>query len=105
MPAAAGSNPTLAVPVAMLAGQLRGQAWAARRLGECWLRVPEHPLMPAAVQDVVARALGDSSLRIARWDAESASYVDVDGEPLILQAAMGSVPSHRSCEAAGPSRR
>jgi signal transduction histidine kinase len=75
---------TLAVPAAILAGQLRGSANAARRLGELWLRGPEYPVTPAAVQDMVARALGDPSLRIAMWHPDDATYVDVRGGHVTL---------------------
>jgi signal transduction histidine kinase len=80
---------TLAVPGAILAGQLRSNAYAARSLGEFWLRVPEHPLNPAAIQDMVARALGDPSLRIAMWQPDDATYVDINSEHVQLPPADG----------------
>jgi|SRR5947209_14314588 len=58
---------TLAVPIAILAGQLRGHAFAARSLGEVWLRAPEHPLTPAIVQELISHAVGRPGLRIAVW--------------------------------------
>lgn len=73
---------TLAVPFAMLAGQLRGHASAARSLRELWFRANQHPPTPRRVQDVVRRALGDPRLAIAVWDPDDATYVDVNGQPV-----------------------
>lgn len=75
---------TLAVPFAMLAGQLRSHAFAATSLGQLWLRAGAQPMTPATVQDLIGDALGDPTLRIAVWDPEMATYVGVGGESVAL---------------------
>ena len=75
---------TVAVPFAMLAGQFRSHAFAARSLGQFWLRASAEPMTPGAVQDVIGDALGDPTLRVAVWDPESATYVGVGGDPVAL---------------------
>ena len=75
---------TLALPVAMLVGQLRGDVFAARSLGQIAVRANGQPLTPAAVQKVIGDALGDSTITLALWAPDSAGYVDVYGAPLEL---------------------
>lgn len=73
---------TLAVPFAMLAGQVRGHSFAAVPSSELVVRASRYPTTPAAVEKMVGSALGDPGLRIAVWDSEAATYVDVDGAPI-----------------------
>jgi signal transduction histidine kinase len=73
---------TLAVPVAMLVGQVRGEVFAARSLGQLALRASGERLTPADVQNMIRDALDDSMLTLALWDAERAEYIDVDGVPV-----------------------
>jgi len=73
----------LAGPLAMLLGQVWGDRFAAISLGQIAVRARDRPLTPSAVQDVLADALGDSTVTLALWDGVS-GYVDVDGEPVEL---------------------
>lgn len=67
------------VPLAFLAGLIRARL---RRAAMTGLMVDLGRLPPAReVQDALARALGDPTLRLAYWDAEAQRYVDLDGEP------------------------
>jgi signal transduction histidine kinase len=75
---------TLAVPVAMLIGQVRGDMFAAKSLGQLALRASGERLTPAAVQKMIADALDDPTLRLALWDPERADYIDVEGAPVEL---------------------
>jgi len=70
---------TLAVPVAMLVGQLRGDVFAAKSLGLLALRGSGEQFTPADVQKMIGDALGDSSLTLSLWDPDHADYVDIDG--------------------------
>jgi signal transduction histidine kinase len=75
---------SLALPVAILLGQVRGDVFAAMSLGRIAVRANGKPLTPAAVQKVIGDALGDSTIALALWAPERAGYVDVDGAPLEL---------------------
>lgn len=72
---------TLAVPFAMLAGQMRGQAFAAMSLGELVVRASRDRMTPAAVQATIGSVLGDPGLQVLLWDDEMRAYVDVEGTP------------------------
>ena len=74
----------VAVPVAIFAGQVRGDLFAAVSLGQIVVREGGRSLTPAAVQTMIGEALGDPTLRLAIWAPERAGYVDVDGAPLEL---------------------
>ena len=74
----------VAVPVAIFAGQVRGDLFAAVSLGQIVVREGGRSLTPAAVQTMIGEALGDPTLRLAIWSPERAGYVDVDGAPLEL---------------------
>ena len=74
----------VAVPVAIFAGQVRGDLFAAVSLGQIVVREGGKSLTPAAVQTLIGEALGDSTLRLALWAPERAGYVDVRGAPLEL---------------------
>jgi signal transduction histidine kinase len=75
---------TLAVPLAIFAGQLRGQVFAAMRLSRIAVSAGGQALTPAAVQSAIGDALGDSTLQLGLWSADRAAYVDVHGQPLKL---------------------
>jgi signal transduction histidine kinase len=75
---------TLAVPVAMLVGQVRGDMFAAKSLGQLALRASGEPLTHANVQQMIGDAVGDPTLTLALWDPERADYIDVGGEPVEL---------------------
>ena len=72
----------VAVPVAIFAGQVRGDLFAAVTLGQIVVREGGKSLTPAAVQTLIGEALGDSTLRLALWAPERAGYIDVGGAPL-----------------------
>jgi signal transduction histidine kinase len=74
----------VAVPIAILAGQLRGQMFAAMSLGEIVVRAGGRPLRPFAAQQLIGDALGDSTLMLALWSPARDRYVDVDGAPIEL---------------------
>jgi len=69
----------IAIPFAILAGQVRGHVFAAIGLGRVAVRAGGKPLTPAAVQELLGDALGDPSLKLALWSAERHAFVDVDG--------------------------
>ena len=73
----------LAVPTAILLGQVSWDRYAAISLGQIAVRAREGPLTPSAVQEVLADSLGDPTVTLALWDGVS-GYVDVDGEPVEL---------------------
>jgi signal transduction histidine kinase len=87
-PASLGLNATLritggflviAIPFAILAGQVRGDVFAAISLGQVAVRAGGKPLTPAAVQELLGDGLGDPSLRLVLWSEERRGFVDVDG--------------------------
>ena len=73
----------LAIPLAILLGQVWGDLFAAINLGQIAMRARNRPLTPSAVQEMLADALGDSTVKLALWDGVS-GYVDVDGETVEL---------------------
>jgi signal transduction histidine kinase len=75
---------TIAVPLALLVGQIRGRVFAATRVGQIAVRASNEQLTPASAQEAIGDALGDPSLTLALWAPERAGYVDVDGAPLEL---------------------
>ncbi len=75
---------TVAVPVAIFAGQVRGDVFAAMSLGQIVVREGGRSLSPGTVENLIGDALGDASLTLALWAPDRAGYVDVDGEALEL---------------------
>ena len=75
---------TLAVPGAILVGQIRGNFFAAMSVGKIAVRAGGKPLTPLALQKVIGDALGDSTLALALWAPQRTGYVDVHGAPLEL---------------------
>ena len=69
----------IAIPFAVLAGQIRGEVFAAIRLGQVAVRADGKPLTPPAVQELLGDALGDPSLKLALWSPERLGFVDVNG--------------------------
>ena len=69
----------IVIPFAVLAGQIRGEVFAAIRLGQVAVRADGKPLTPPAVQELLGDALGDPSLKLALWSPERLRFVDVNG--------------------------
>jgi signal transduction histidine kinase len=67
----------LALPGAIVAGQVRGRLFAARRLGSLVTDVAGTPVTGADVQRLVGEAVGDPTLTLARWDGDA--YRDLQG--------------------------
>jgi signal transduction histidine kinase len=86
-----GTVAALAVPVAMLVGQIRGRVFAATSLGQLVARAGGQPVTPERVQSMLRRALGDPSLRLALWERARDAYVDVSGRPVELPQEQGDV--------------
>ena len=80
---AAVAAAVLLVPVAMLAGQIRGRMFAARRLGSLVADVAGTPVSEEDVQRLVGDALGDPTVTLARWDGRE--YRDAHGEALVAR--------------------
>jgi PAS domain S-box-containing protein len=74
----------IAVPVAFLYGLLRTRL-ARAEVGRLLLEVPE-AADPEQVQEALARALGDPTLRLALWVDHARRYVDVQGHDVELSA-------------------
>ena len=74
-----GIAASLAVPLAMLVGQVRGNVMAATSLGQLVVRVGGEAVTPARAEEILRRALGDPLLRFALWDTSRQTYVDVNG--------------------------
>jgi signal transduction histidine kinase len=75
---------TAGVPFAMFAGQVRGDVFAAVRLGQIALVGRGRALTPAVVQTLIADALEDPTLALALWAPERTGYVDVEAAPVEL---------------------
>lgn len=75
---------TLAVPAAIFAGQVRGAMFAAVSLGRIVVRQSGKALTPVSVENLIADALGDSTLRLALWAPERGGYIDVGGDAVEL---------------------
>jgi signal transduction histidine kinase len=69
----------LAVPIAILVGQIRGEVFAAVSLGKIAVRGSAMAPTAAAVQTLIGDALGDSTLTLALPAPDRSGYVDVDG--------------------------
>ena len=74
----------MAVPVAILAGQVRGDLFAAVSLGRIVLGAGGKVLTPVAAETMIGDALGDSTLTLGLWAPERNGYVDTAGAPLEL---------------------
>ena len=78
---------TVAVPVAILAGQVRGDVFAAVSLGRIVLGAGGRVMTPEGVQQMIGDALGDPTLTLGLWDPDGSGYVDPDGAPVKLERA------------------
>lgn len=78
----------MALPLAFLFAVW--QAWVQRgtRVGALIVELSETPPLDR-LQRALARALGDPSLQVGRWDAESAGYLSSDGAVLAVHADDG----------------
>ena len=76
---AAMAAAVLLLPVAILAGQVWGRLFAARRLGSLVADVAGTPVTGEDVEHLVGDALGDPTLVLARWDAAEQTYRDMRG--------------------------
>jgi signal transduction histidine kinase len=74
----------VAVPIAILVGQIRGEVFAAVSLGQIAVRGSAMAPTPAAVQTLIGDALGDSTLTLALPASGGSGYVDVEGARLEL---------------------
>jgi signal transduction histidine kinase len=79
-----GGIAALAIPGAMLVGQIRGRFVAATSLNQLILRVRDNPITPARVELLLREALGDRLLQLALWDPTRNGYVDVNQQALDL---------------------
>lgn len=77
------------IPVAMFAGQVRGDIFAAVRLSRIAMHRGAEAVTPAAVQTMIRDALGDPTLELSIWAPERAGYVDPDGAPMSLPQDTG----------------
>jgi len=73
------------VPFGFLAGLLRSRLTHAAALSELVARLGQAP-GSSALRDALATALGDPSLELAYWLADSERFVDAAGRPLVLAA-------------------
>lgn len=73
---------TCAIPVAFLLGLLQTRVTRST-IGRLLVELQQGP-DASPLRDVLARALGDSSLRVGLWVEPLARYVDVDGHPVEL---------------------
>ena len=70
------------LPLAFLAGMLRGGFARAGELGELVHRLGDAPLGPAPLQVAVADALGDPTATLVYWLPGERRYVDARGAPI-----------------------
>ena len=78
-----GAAAALAIPVAMLVGQVRGRVFAATSLVALVGRVGGEPASAARVEGLLREALGDPLLRFV-LRRPGTGYVDVDGHEVEL---------------------
>ncbi len=74
-------------PVLLLAGHLRARL-ARSAVGDLFVELRRDP-DPAELEQALARALGDPSLRLAYWLPEFGSYADPDGRAVTLPVPSG----------------
>ncbi|HSC90224.1 MAG TPA: sensor histidine kinase [Gaiellaceae bacterium] len=78
----AGAAATIAIPFAMLVGQVRGRVFAATHLVDLVARVGREPVTPARVEGLLRDELGDPLLRVALHS--DGGWVDVHAHPIEL---------------------
>jgi signal transduction histidine kinase len=77
-----GAASALAVPLAILIGEVRGRMFAATRLGELVERGGRGPATPWSVERLLRNAIGDPSLVLAVRASSGNGFVDVHGDPI-----------------------
>jgi signal transduction histidine kinase len=86
-----GAASALAIPAALLAGQLRGRVFAATSLGQLVARVGPGPATPARIETLLRDALGDPLLTLALPAPGNGGWLDVHGRPVELPAGRADV--------------
>jgi signal transduction histidine kinase len=86
-----GTAAALAVPGAMLVGQLRGRVFVATSLGQLVARAGVRSVTPERVERMLRLALGDPTLRLALWEPARDAYIDVSGRAVELPQEDGNV--------------
>jgi signal transduction histidine kinase len=81
---AVGVGIVLLLPLAFLAGILRGDFARAGELQELVRRLGDAPLAPERLGAAVADALGDPTASLVYWLPDERRYVDAGGSPLEL---------------------
>lgn len=76
------------IPIALLIGQVRGRLFAGIALRRMLVQLGPHP-SPIAVEQHMATAFGDPTLRVAYRALEGGDYIDALGHPLAVPAAPG----------------
>jgi signal transduction histidine kinase len=71
----------VAIPLAIIAGQIRGSLFAAATAGQFAVSLHERRVTPEEVQGLLRDTLGDPTLILALADGEADGYVDVAGRP------------------------
>ncbi len=80
---------SLAIPYAILNGQIHGNAFAARSLGRLVARFGGELVSPPRIETMMRETLGDPTLTLALWSPDRQAYLDVDGRPVELPPAPG----------------
>jgi signal transduction histidine kinase len=78
-----GAVAALAIPLAMLVGQVRGRVFTATSVVELVGRIGGEPMTAARVEGLLRDAIGDPLLRFA-LRTQANGYVDVDGNAVQL---------------------
>jgi signal transduction histidine kinase len=79
----------LAVPIALLTGQIRGRAFALARLVRMLSGADEKSVTPANVEELMRDALADRTVALALARPDGAGYIDVNGADLELPTDSG----------------
>ena len=78
---------TVAVPAAILLGQITADRLAAATSSQIALGTSGTPLNHAGLETIVRDTLGDPTLRVALWDSGRSGYVDARGVPTDLRSS------------------
>jgi signal transduction histidine kinase len=79
-----GGAVAVAIPLAIVLGQVRGRVSATTTLARLIPDVGEGPVSPAWVQALLRTAIGDRELTLALRDPSTARFLDVDGNEVVL---------------------
>jgi signal transduction histidine kinase len=74
----------LAMPIGILAGQIRGRVFAATSLAQMVAASGGVPMTPMRVERLISDALGDPTLTLLLWSVHRECYLDVRGVPVPL---------------------